>query len=84
MEIGTNEPTSYVLMTITLSIAFLAGLISFLSPCVLPLVPGYISYISGTSFDKLVEKKNNLILAKTIFSTLGFSLTASTNAFIRP
>mgnify|MGYP001269229567 CR=1 FL=1 len=34
-------------MTTTLSIAFLAGLISFLSPCVLPLIPGYISYISG-------------------------------------
>ena len=60
-------------MTTTLSIAFLAGLISFLSPCVLPLIPGYISYISGTSFDKLVEKKNNLIVIKTIFFTLGFS-----------
>ena len=44
-------------MTTTLSVAFLAGLISFLSPCVLPLITGYISYISGTSFDKLVKKK---------------------------
>ena len=60
-------------MTTTLSIAFLAGLISFLSPCVLPLIPGYISYISGTSFDKLVEKKKNLVVIKTIFFTLGFS-----------
>ena len=60
-------------MATTLSVAFLAGLISFLSPCVLPLIPGYISYISGTSFDKLVEKKKNLIVVKTIFFTLGFS-----------
>ena len=60
-------------MTITLSIAFLAGLISFLSPCVLPLIPGYISYISGTSFDKISKKKRNLIVAKTIFFTFGFS-----------
>ena len=60
-------------MTTTLPIAFLAGLISFLSPCVLPLIPGYISYISGTSLDKLIEKKNNLIVIKTIFFTLGFS-----------
>jgi len=60
-------------MTTTLSIAFLAGLISFLSPCVLPLIPGYISYISGTSFDKIKEKKRNLIVFKTIFFTLGFS-----------
>ena len=73
-------------MTITLSIAFLAGLISFLSPCVLPLIPGYISYISGTSFDKLVEKKKNLIVVKTIFFTLGFSFVfivfGSTASFI--
>ena len=60
-------------MDTTLSIAFLAGLISFLSPCVLPLIPGYISYISGTSFNKINEKKRNLIVIKTIFFTLGFS-----------
>ncbi len=60
-------------MTITLSIAFLAGLISFLSPCVLPLIPGYISYISGTSFERIAIKKKNLIVVKTIFFTLGFS-----------
>ena len=61
-------------MNTTLSIAFLAGLISFLSPCVLPLIPGYISYISGTSLEKLIKKKNNLVVVKTIFFTLGFSL----------
>jgi len=73
-------------MTTTLSIAFLAGLISFLSPCVLPLIPGYISYISGTSFDKIKEKKRNLIFIKTIFFTLGFSFVfialGSTATFI--
>ncbi len=60
-------------MNTTLSIAFLAGLISFLSPCVLPLIPGYISYISGTSLEKLIKEKNNLVVMKTIFFTLGFS-----------
>jgi len=73
-------------MTITLPISFLAGLISFLSPCVLPLIPGYISYISGTSFNKLVEKKKNLIVVKTVFFTLGFSFVfialGSTASFI--
>ena len=38
-------------------IALGAGLISFLSPCVLPLIPGYISYVSGTSLNDLIEKK---------------------------
>ena len=60
-------------MNTTLSIAFLAGLISFLSPCVLPLIPGYISYISGNSLEKIKERKKNLIIFKTIFFTLGFS-----------
>ena len=60
-------------MTTTLTVAFLAGLISFLSPCVLPLIPGYISYISGTTFDKLVKKEKNFVVIKTIFFTLGFS-----------
>ena len=73
-------------MNINVSIAFLAGLISFLSPCVLPLIPGYISYISGTSLDKIKEKKRNLIVYKTVFFTLGFSLVfiafGSTATFI--
>tara|TARA_B110000438_G_scaffold288653_1_gene322359 strand:- start:883 stop:1599 length:717 start_codon:yes stop_codon:yes gene_type:complete len=60
-------------MNTTLYISFLAGLISFLSPCVLPLIPGYISYISGTSFEKLPKKKRNSIVIRTIFFTFGFS-----------
>ena len=60
-------------MSINLSIAFLAGLISFLSPCVLPLIPGYISYISGTTLNKIKEEEKNFIVYKTIFFTLGFS-----------
>ena len=54
-------------------IAFGAGLISFLSPCVLPLIPGYIAYISGSSLNELLEKKNVNIFP-IIFFTLGFSL----------
>ena len=61
-------------MNTTFTVAFLAGLISFLSPCVLPLIPGYISYISGTSFDKITEKKRKFIVLKTFFFTLGFSI----------
>ena len=54
-------------------IAFGAGLISFLSPCVLPLIPGYISYISGSSLNELLEKKN-INLAPIILFTVGFSI----------
>jgi len=73
-------------MNTTLSIAFLAGLISFLSPCVLPLIPGYICYISGTSLEKINDKKKNMVIVKTIFFTLGFSFIfitlGSTASFI--
>ena len=57
---------------IELFIAFGAGLISFLSPCVLPLIPGYISFISGTSLNELLEKKK-INLVPLILFTLGFS-----------
>ena len=58
---------------IELILAFGAGLISFLSPCVLPLIPGYISYISGSSMNELIEKKNTNILPIVLF-TIGFSI----------
>ena len=58
---------------IELVIAFGAGLISFLSPCVLPLIPGYISYISGSSLNELIEKKN-INLIPIILFTIGFSI----------
>ena len=58
---------------VELIIAFGAGLISFLSPCVLPLIPGYISYISGSSINELVKKKN-INLFPIILFTFGFSI----------
>ena len=57
---------------IELFIAFGAGLISFLSPCVLPLIPGYISFISGASLNELLERKK-INLFPLILFTLGFS-----------
>jgi len=57
---------------IELFIAFGAGLISFLSPCVLPLIPGYISFISGASLNELLEKKKINLIPLILF-TLGFS-----------
>ncbi len=57
---------------IELLIAFGAGLISFLSPCVLPLIPGYISFITGNSLNDLLESKKINIKPLILF-TLGFS-----------
>src|ERR1700722_12410483 len=51
--------------------AFLAGLVSFLSPCVLPLVPGYVSLISGVGVEELKEK-NSPLLGKVMLNSLAF------------
>lgn len=57
---------------IELMIAFGAGLISFLSPCVLPLIPGYVSFITGSTLNEILEKKKIDLLPLIVFS-LGFS-----------
>src|SRR5205085_5787106 len=58
--------------------AFVAGTVSFLSPCVLPLVPGYVSLISGTTVDELQrEQKSNLfsgVMLKSLAFIFGFSV----------
>ncbi|MDR4495681.1 MAG: cytochrome c biogenesis protein CcdA [Nitrospirales bacterium] len=73
MESVTNIPQ------ITLFAAFGAGLLSFLSPCVLPLVPSYISYITGLSLDQLREPSGRhrfrpAIIVNSLLFIGGFSL----------
>ena len=55
-------------------LSFFAGIISFLSPCVLPIIPGYISFINGTTLEGLEERKKNFILKETLLFTIGFSI----------
>jgi cytochrome c-type biogenesis protein len=57
--------------------AFLAGLVSFLSPCVLPLVPGYVSLISGAGVDQLKTQETQLlrkVMLNSVAFILGFSV----------
>ena len=60
-------------MIIKLTLAFAAGFISFLTPCVLPIIPGYISYITGKSLNQ-IEQDKRIVLVKTILFSVGFSL----------
>jgi len=65
---------------VTLIAAFAAGLLSFISPCVLPLIPGYLSYISGISMDEMQGSSTTSptarrqVLLATIAFVIGFSL----------
>jgi len=64
-----------MIQDIPLTIAFLAGILSFLSPCVLPIVPGFISYIVGKSFADLQNSSVSTLklLPDILLFTLGFS-----------
>lgn len=63
---------------LSIPVAFVAGLVSFLSPCVLPLIPGYISMLSGLSMEELrgeaTEKVTSLILRNSVAFVVGFSV----------
>ena len=60
-------------------IAFTAGLLSFVSPCVLPLVPSYITYITGVSFKDLTdEKTKSRVRWATVFHSILFIAGFST------
>jgi cytochrome c-type biogenesis protein len=64
---------------VTLIAAFAAGFLSFISPCVLPLIPGYVSFVSGVSLedmrgDAAVSSARRHVLVTSLFFVLGFSL----------
>lgn len=63
-------------MGVSVFAAFLAGLVSFLSPCVLPLVPGYISMLSGIGVEQLKEGQGSFgsLLSSAFAFVLGFSI----------
>jgi cytochrome c-type biogenesis protein len=69
-------------LLVALPVALIAGLVSFVSPCVLPLVPGYLSYVTGMSGADLAEQRRGRILAGTALFVLGFTVVfASFGAF---
>ncbi len=71
---------------ITLAIAVLAGLASFVAPCILPMIPAFLAYISGTTLSELNQKngsntvtinRTNIVL-NSVFFVIGFSVVFST------
>ena len=71
---------------ITLAVAVLAGLASFVAPCILPMIPAFLAYISGTTLSELNQKngsntvtinRTNIVL-NSVFFVIGFSVVFST------
>ncbi len=74
------------MVEVTLAVAVLAGLASFVAPCILPMIPAFLAYISGTTLSELNQNKGNKtvtinrtnIILNSIFFVLGFSVVFST------
>ena len=59
---------------VSFPLAFLAGLLSFLSPCVLPVVPGYVTFVSGVTLDELREGNRTAARRRALVHSLAFGL----------
>ena len=70
---GTYDTVHNGALTLALPIALLGGLVSFFSPCVLPLVPGYLSYVTGISGTDLADARRGRIVAGAALFVLGFT-----------
>ncbi|MDF3143471.1 MULTISPECIES: cytochrome c biogenesis protein CcdA [unclassified Streptomyces] len=71
--VGRNETVLSGALLLALPIAMLGGLVSFFSPCVLPLVPGYLSYVTGVSGTDLAEARRGRMVAGASLFVLGFT-----------
>ncbi|MEE9418723.1 MAG: cytochrome c biogenesis protein CcdA, partial [Desulfatiglandaceae bacterium] len=63
---------------VSIPLAFMGGILSFISPCILPLVPSYISFVTGISFEELTREEGTknlkrIILSNSLMFILGFS-----------
>ncbi len=71
---GVEETITSGTLALALPLAALAGMVSFLSPCVLPLVPGYLSYVTGMTGEDLAEQRRGRLVAGVALFVLGFTL----------
>ncbi len=58
---------------LSITVSFFAGIVSFLSPCIIAIVPGFLSYLAGASLEEAKEKRKEIFL-NSLFFVLGFSL----------
>ncbi|MFF9146077.1 cytochrome c biogenesis CcdA family protein [Streptomyces sp. NPDC055051] len=68
-----NETVTSGALLLAVPIALLAGLVSFFSPCVLPLVPGYLSYVTGVSGTDLADQRRGRMAAGSLLFVAGFT-----------
>lgn len=62
------------MIDVTIYIAFVAGLVSFLAPCILPIVPGFLTYLAGSASQVPTGRERREIFLNSVFFVIGFSL----------
>lgn len=70
---GVGDTVTSGALPLALGLALVAGLVSFASPCVLPLVPGYLGYVTGLSGKALEDRSRSLLLAGALLFVTGFT-----------
>jgi cytochrome c-type biogenesis protein len=79
---AANTVTSGAL-PVAMAVALLAGMVSFASPCVLPLVPGFLGYVTGLSDESLEQRKRHRMVLGALLFVLGFTVVfIATTAFL--
>lgn len=78
---GVGDTVTSGALPLALGLAALAGLVSFASPCVLPLVPGYLGYVTGLSGESLGQKSRWRLVAGALLFVLGFTAVFILGAF---
>lgn len=58
---------------LSLGVAFIAGLISFFAPCILPIIPGFLAYLGGASTEEMSGKMRRSVFVNSVFFVLGFA-----------
>ena len=78
---AANTVTSGAL-PVAMAVALVAGLVSFASPCVLPLVPGFLGYVTGLSDESLAERKRHRMVLGALLFVVGFTVVFMTTTVL--
>lgn len=78
---AANTVTSGAL-PVAMAVALVAGLVSFASPCVLPLVPGFLGYVTGLSDESLADRKRHRMVLGALLFVLGFTVVFMTTTVV--
>ena len=74
MVVLTSDTVTSGALPLALAVAVLAGLVSFASPCVLPLVPGFLGYVTGLTGEPLAQRSRSRMVTGALLFVLGFTL----------